>query len=151
MSSFFDINEEGARENYWLSSSPEECYVARCRHDYAKEFEGWRRWAPQNLWWQRIEVKGLREGPFDQELGGRKCKVHHAARKVMGAKQLAEAIGYNEQIGYPSGSTIFRERPDDYLYCCSDNLEKEVCRHMANNIGFPKLEARLSTMSSEDF
>jgi hypothetical protein len=41
MSSFFDINEEGARGNYWLSSSPEECYVARCRHGYAKEFEGW--------------------------------------------------------------------------------------------------------------
>jgi hypothetical protein len=69
----------------------------------------------------------------------------------MGAKQLAEAIGYTEQIGHPSGSTIYGGGPDDYLYCCSDNLEKEVCRHMVNNIGFPKLEARLSIMSSEDF
>jgi hypothetical protein len=32
------------------------------------------------------------EGPFDQELGGCRYSVHHAAGKVMGAKQLAEAI-----------------------------------------------------------
>jgi hypothetical protein len=30
-------------------------------------------------------------------------------------------------------------------------METEVCRYMADNIGFPKLEAMLSTMSSEDF
>jgi hypothetical protein len=90
-------------------------------------------------------------GPFDQELGGRRYRVHHAARKIMGEKQLAEAIGYAEQLGYPSRSNIFRGGPDHYLYCYPDNLETEVCHHMADNIGFPKLEAMLSTMSSKDF
>jgi hypothetical protein len=36
-------------------------------------------------------------------LGSRKYWVHHTAGKVMGAKQLAEAIGFVEQLGYPSG------------------------------------------------
>jgi hypothetical protein len=69
----------------------------------------------------------------------------------MGAKQLAEAIGYVEQLGYPSRSTIFGGGPDDYLYCCPDSLETEVCHHMADNISFPKLAAMLSTMSSQNF
>jgi hypothetical protein len=73
------------------------------------------------------------------------------AGKVMGAKQLAEAIGFAEQLGYRLGSIIFRGGSDDYLYCCPNNLEIKVCRYMANNIGFPKLEAMLSTMSSKDF
>jgi hypothetical protein len=30
-------------------------------------------------------------------------------------------------------------------------MDTEVCHYMADNIGFPKLEAMLSTMSSEDF
>jgi hypothetical protein len=33
-------------------------------------------------------------GPFDQELGTQRYTIHHAARMVMGAKQLAGAIGY---------------------------------------------------------
>jgi hypothetical protein len=69
----------------------------------------------------------------------------------MGAKQLVEAISYAQQLGYPSGSTIFRGGLDDYLYCCRDNLETKLCRHMADSISFPKLEAMLSTMSSKDF
>jgi hypothetical protein len=69
----------------------------------------------------------------------------------MGAKQLAEAISFVEQLGYPFGSTIFASGLDDYLYCCPDNMETEVCRYMTDNIGFPKLEAMLSTMSSEEF
>jgi hypothetical protein len=91
------------------------------------------------------------EGPFDEDLGGRRYRVHHAAGKVMGAKQLAEAIGFAEKLGYHLGSTIFGGGPDDYLYWCLDNMKTEVCRYMSDNIGFLKLEAMLSTMSSEDF
>jgi hypothetical protein len=69
----------------------------------------------------------------------------------MGAKQLAEAISYTEQLGYPSGSTIFDGGLDDYLCCGRDNLETKLCHHMADNISFPKLEAMLSTMSTKDF
>ncbi|AQL02945.1 hypothetical protein ZEAMMB73_Zm00001d045666 [Zea mays] len=82
----------------------------------------------------------LGEGPFDQDLGGRRYRVHHAIGKVMGAKQLVEVIGFAEQLGYPSGSIIFVGRPDDYLYWCPDNMETEVCRYMTDNIDFPKLE-----------
>jgi hypothetical protein len=93
----------------------------------------------------------LGEGPFDQEFRGRRYRVHHLATKVMGAKQLVEAIGFTEQLGYPSGSTIFRGEPKDYLYCCPDSLVAEVCRYMADNIGFPKLEDILLMMPSKDF
>lgn len=41
----------------------------------------------------------LDEGPFDQELGGRRYRVHHAARKTMGAKQLAEAMALQNNLG----------------------------------------------------
>jgi hypothetical protein len=44
----------------------------------------------------------------------------------MGAKQLAEAIDFVEQLGYPSGSTDFGGGSDDYLYCCLDNMETKV-------------------------
>jgi hypothetical protein len=77
--------------------------------------------------------------------------VHHTAVKVMGANQLTEAIGFAEHLGYPLESTIFGGGLDDYLYCCPDNMETEVCRYMADNIGFPKLEAMLSILSSEEF
>jgi hypothetical protein len=67
----------------------------------------------------------------------------------MGVKQLAEAVGFAEQLGYPSRSNIFGGGPDDYLYCFRDNMETEVCHYMADNVGFLKLEAILSTMSNE--
>ena len=35
---------------------------------------------------------------------------------------------------------------DDFLYCLPDNKEISVCREMTKNMGFPKLEAGLSTM-----
>lgn len=41
----------------------------------------------------------LDEGPFDQELGGQRYRVHHAARKTMGAKQLAEAMALQNNLG----------------------------------------------------
>lgn len=68
----------------------------------------------------------------------------------MGTKQLAEAIGFAQQLEYPSWSTIFGGGPTDYLYCCLDNSETDVCRYIADNIGFLKLETMLSTMSSDD-
>ena len=39
---------------------------------------------------------------------------------------------------------------DDFLYCLPDNKEISVCREMAENIGFPKLELGLSAMSKDD-
>jgi hypothetical protein len=39
---------------------------------------------------------------------------------------------------------------DDFLYCLPDNKEIFVCREMAKSMGFPKLEAGLSTMLKDD-
>jgi hypothetical protein len=39
---------------------------------------------------------------------------------------------------------------DDFLYCLTDNKEISVCREMARNMGFPKLEVGLSAMSKDD-
>jgi hypothetical protein len=39
---------------------------------------------------------------------------------------------------------------DDFLYCLPNNKEISVCREMAENIGFPKLELGMSTMSKDD-
>jgi hypothetical protein len=39
---------------------------------------------------------------------------------------------------------------DDFLYCLPDNKELNVCREMAGNIGYPKLELSLSAMSKDD-
>jgi hypothetical protein len=54
-------------------------------------------------------------------------------------------------LGTLQGPSIFGGGPDDYLYYCLDNMETKVCYYMADNIGFPKIESMLSTMSSENF
>jgi hypothetical protein len=36
---------------------------------------------------------------------------------------------------------------DDFLYCLPDSKEVNVCCEMKNNMGFPKLELGLSTMT----
>jgi hypothetical protein len=48
----------------------------------------------------------LVEGSFDQDLGGRRYRVHHATGKMISAKHLTEAVGFTEQHGYPSRSTF---------------------------------------------
>lgn len=67
------------------------------------------------------EDMSLGEGPFDQEIGGRRYRVHQSTRKEMGAKQMTKALEFAEQFGYPSGSTIFGEGPADSLYYCPNN------------------------------
>jgi hypothetical protein len=39
---------------------------------------------------------------------------------------------------------------DDFLYYLLDNKKISVCREMAKNMGFPKLEVGLSAMSKDD-
>jgi hypothetical protein len=38
---------------------------------------------------------------------------------------------------------------DDFLYCQPDNKEILVCREMADNVGYPKLELGLSAMTKD--
>lgn len=70
---------------------------------------------------------------------------------TIGMKQLAKAMGFAKQLGYPSRSTIFREGQDDYLSCFPDSLETKACCCIARNISFSKLEAMLSLMPSKEF
>jgi hypothetical protein len=77
--------------------------------------------------------------------------VRHAARKKLAEEQIAEARQYAKDLKYPAGSLIYNGTDeDDFLYCLSDNKEISVCREMARNMGFPKLELGLSTMSKDE-
>jgi hypothetical protein len=50
-----------------------------------------------------------------------------------------------------TGSLVYNGTDeDDFLYCLPDNKEISVCREMARNIGFLKLEVGLSAMSKDD-
>jgi hypothetical protein len=77
--------------------------------------------------------------------------LRHAAGKKLSEEQVAEARQYAKYLKYPLGSLVFNgTNEDDFLYCLPDNKEISVCREVAKNIGFPKLELGLSAMSKDD-
>jgi hypothetical protein len=77
--------------------------------------------------------------------------VCHAAGEKLSEEQIAEAMQYAKDLMYPLGSLVFNGTDeDDFLYCLPDNKEISVCREMAKNIGFPKLEVGLSAMSKDE-
>jgi hypothetical protein len=79
---------------------------------------------------------------------GLKYIVRHAAGKKLSEEPIAEAIHYAKDLKYPLGSLVFNwSDEDDFLYCLPDSKEISVCREMAENVGFPKLEFGLSAMS----
>jgi hypothetical protein len=62
-----------------------------------------------------------------------------------------EAKHYARELKYPKGALVYNGTDeDDFLYCLPDNKEISVCREMAKNMGFPKLEAGLCAMSKDD-
>jgi hypothetical protein len=66
-------------------------------------------------------------------------------------EQIAEAKHYARDLKYLKGSLVYNGTDeDDFLYCLPDNKEISVYQEMARNIGFPKLELGLSTMSKDD-
>jgi hypothetical protein len=73
--------------------------------------------------------------------------IRHASGKQLSEEQIAEAKHYARELKYPKGSLVYNGiDEDDFLYCLLDNKEIFVCREMARNIGFPKLEVGLSAM-----
>jgi hypothetical protein len=65
--------------------------------------------------------------------------------------QIAEAMQYAKDLKYPPGSLVFNGTDEgDFLYCLPDNKQISVCREMAKNIGFLKLEGGLSAMSKDE-
>jgi hypothetical protein len=73
--------------------------------------------------------------------------VRHASGKRLSEEEIAEAKHYAQELKYPKGALVFNGTDEDeFLYCLPDNKEISVCREMAKNMGFPKLEAGLFAM-----
>jgi hypothetical protein len=77
--------------------------------------------------------------------------IRHASRKRLSEEEIVEAKHYARELKYPKGALVYNGTDeDDFLYCLPDNKEISVCREMAKNIGFLKLEAGFSAMSKDD-
>jgi hypothetical protein len=77
--------------------------------------------------------------------------VRHASGKRLSEEEIFEAKHYARELKYPKGALVFNGTDeDDFLYCLPDNKELSVCREMARNMGFPKLEAGLYAMTKDD-
>jgi hypothetical protein len=77
--------------------------------------------------------------------------IRHASGKRLSEEEIAEAKHYARELKYPKGALVYNDTDeDDFLYCLLDNKEISVCREMAKNMGFPKLEVGLSAMSKDD-
>jgi hypothetical protein len=76
--------------------------------------------------------------------------VRHASGKQLSEEQIAETQHYAKDLKYPRGTLIYGgDEKDDFLYCLPNNKEINVCREMADIIGYPKLELGLSVMTKD--
>jgi hypothetical protein len=76
--------------------------------------------------------------------------MRHASGTKLSNEQIVEAQHYVRDLQYPRGSLVFNgDDEDDFLYCLPDNKEIHVCREMADNIGYPKLDLGLSVMTKD--
>jgi hypothetical protein len=77
--------------------------------------------------------------------------IRQALGKKLSEEEIMEAKHYARELKYPKGALVFNGTDeDDFLYYLPDNKEISVCREMARNMGFPKLEAGLCAMSKDD-
>jgi hypothetical protein len=67
--------------------------------------------------------------------------IRHASGKKLSEEEIVEAKHYARELKYPKGALVYNgTNKDDFIYCLPDNKEISVCREMAKNMGFPKLE-----------
>jgi hypothetical protein len=77
--------------------------------------------------------------------------IRHALGKKLSEEEITEAKHYARELKYLKGALVYNgTNEDDFLYCLPDNKEISVCREIAKNIGFLKLEVGLSAMSKDD-
>jgi hypothetical protein len=77
--------------------------------------------------------------------------IRHASGKKLSEEEIIEAKHYARELKYLKEALVYNGTDeDDFLYCLPDNKEISVCREMAKNMGFPKLEVGLSAMSKDD-
>jgi hypothetical protein len=94
------------------------------------------------------KVKSPTPEAFTEELD---FIIRHALGKQLSEEQVVEAKHYAGELKYPKGSLVYNgTNEDDFLYCLPDNNGLSVCREMARNMGFSKLELGLSAMSKDD-
>jgi hypothetical protein len=76
--------------------------------------------------------------------------IRHALSKRLSEEEIAEAKHYARELKYPKGALVYNGTGEgDFLYCLPDNKEISVCREMAKNMGFLKLEVGFSAMSED--
>ena len=76
--------------------------------------------------------------------------IYHASGKQLTQQQIDEAQYYAKDLKYPQGSLVYGgDEENDFLYCLPDSKEIDVCREMIDNMGYPKLELRLSLMPKD--
>jgi hypothetical protein len=77
--------------------------------------------------------------------------IRHALGKKLSEEEIAEAKHYTRELKYTKGALLYNgTNEDDFLYYLPDNKEISVCREIAKNIGFPKLEVGLCALSKDD-
>lgn len=70
--------------------------------------------------------------------------LKHIAGGKLNAEKLTELKDYATKLGYPIGATIFGRGDCDVLACVPDLEEATIVKNLTRNIGFPKLDHKLS-------
>jgi hypothetical protein len=100
--------------------------------------------------WQDIAEKAKSPAP-EAAVEDANYIYRRALGKKLSEKEVLEARHYARKLKYPKGALVFNDTNDDnFLYCLPDNKEISVCREIAKNMGFPKLEDGLSILSKDD-
>jgi hypothetical protein len=77
--------------------------------------------------------------------------IRHALGKRLSEEEIVETKHYARELKYLKGALVYNgTNEDDFLYCLLDNKEISICREMAKNMRFPKLEAGLCAMSKDN-
>jgi hypothetical protein len=71
--------------------------------------------------------------------------IRHASGKQLTQKQIVEAQHYVKDVKYPRGSLVY----EGSLYCLPGSKEIDVYHKMMDNMGYPKLELKLSLMPKD--
>jgi hypothetical protein len=76
--------------------------------------------------------------------------IHHASRKQLTQRLIADAQHYSRDLKYPRGSLVYEsDEENDFLYCLPDSNEIDVYREMMDTMSYPKLELGLSLMPKD--
>jgi hypothetical protein len=88
--------------------------------------------------------------PKEVSTGDLEFIIRYASGKQLTQKQITEAQHYAKDLKYPQGSLVYEGDVENvFLYSLSDSKEIDVYREMMDNMGYPKLELKLSLMPKD--